>query len=96
MDGLVECLASSVAYHIALHCTGRSNVRERVRCRFCTKGIEGTLTGGKSAVSEADHSNLMSRISTIGLIPSLPICIHGAYRDKCAFVFTVCVSVLLF
>jgi hypothetical protein len=69
--------AAAPLYNIALRCARRSSVGERVRCRFCTKGIEGTLTGGKAAVPEADHSSLMSRLRTSGVMPSLPVCVRG-------------------
>jgi len=77
--------------HIALRCVRGG----AVRCRFCTGGIEGALTGGKAAVPEAGHSSLVSRLSTSGFVPSLSVCVYGAYRDKCTFVFTFCISVLL-
>jgi len=86
-------------YHIALLCTRRCSVEfasgERVRCRFCTKDIEGTLTGGKVAVLEADHSDLVSRLRTSDVMPSLPVCVHSEYRDRFTFVFNFCVLVLL-
>jgi hypothetical protein len=93
VDGLVERLASSRAcLYIILHCVVRgravsiSQVGERVRRRFCRKYIEGNLTG---VVPEADHSILVSRLRTSGVMPSLLACVHGAYRDKCTFVFTL-------
>jgi hypothetical protein len=68
---------------------------QRVRSRFCTKDIEGTLTGGKVAELEADHSNLVSRLRTSDVMPSLPVCVHGGYRDRFTFVFNFCFLVLL-
>ena len=74
----------AAALYIILHCLVRggavcsSQVGEQVLCRFCTKGIEGILTGGKVAVPEADHSNLVSRLRASGVMPSLPVCFHGA------------------
>ena len=67
------------SYRIALRCARRSGVRG-------SSASLRTLTGGKAARPEADYSNLISRISTIGIIPSLPVCVHGAFRGKCTFV----------
>jgi hypothetical protein len=100
VDGLVERLASSGVF--VSYCTAFCEVAQcrarswRVEFYIASekKGIEFTLTGGTAAVRGPDHFNLVSRLGTSGVLPSLPVCVHGASREK--FSFTVCVSVLLF